>query len=144
MGKKSRNPSKLKAAKADKERGEPEPMDLGPMKTSNPALQLKLDELAALAAAADKEAFVKAFVPLDLSEAELNGYLGDLTTGPEADGAWANLSSEIQAIAAGTGVWKIEGDQTTSAVFYFPHPLLGNCDREVEFKCVNGEWRADG
>ena len=47
-------------------------------------------------------------------------------------------------IAAGATVEKIEGDQTTKAVFFFPHPTLERCDREVVFVCVEGEWRAEG
>ena len=39
---------------------------------------------------------------------------------------------------------KIEGDQTTKAVFFCPHPSLARCDREVVFVCVEGEWRAEG
>ena len=41
-------------------------------------------------------------------------------------------------------VEKIEGDEKTRAVFFFPHPTLERCDREVVFVCVGGEWRAEG
>ena len=112
-----------------------------PAKTTNAALQQKLDELAALAASGDKQAFVEAFVPLDCSPEDTANYLSVLT---EDDAEWAALSAEIQAIAAGATVEKIEGDQTTKAVFFFPHPTLERCDREVVFVCVEGERRAEG
>ena len=142
--------SELVKGKRKAEAELPEPVDSTPpradtgKRTSNPALQAKLDELFTFAARDEREAFVRAFVPLDLSDAELNTYLGDLTTGEEAEGAWANLAAEIETIASGECVWKIDGDQASRAVFYFPHPLIPNCDREVEFKCVGVEWRADG
>ena len=112
-----------------------------PVRTTNAALQRKLDELATFAKAGDKQAFVQAFVPLDCSPEDTANYLSVLT-GDDAE--WAALSSEIQAIAAGATVEKIEGDQTTKAVFFFPHPTLARCDREVVFVCVEGEWRAEG
>ena len=112
-----------------------------PAKTTNAALQQKLDELAALAASGDKQAFVEAFVPLDCSPEDTANYLSVLT---EDDAEWAALSAEIQAIAAGATVEKIEGDQTTKAVFFFPHPSLARCDREVVFVCGAGGWRAEG
>ena len=112
-----------------------------PAKTANAALQQKLDELASFAKAGDKQAFVQAFVPLDCSPEDTANYLSVLT---EDDAEWAALSAEIQAIAAGATVEKIDGDQTTKAVFFFPHPTLERCDREVVFVCVDGEWRAEG
>ena len=112
-----------------------------PAKTTNAALQQKLDELAAFASSGDRKAFVEAFVPLDCSPEDTANYLSVLTGD---DDEWAALSAEIQAIAAGATVEKIEGDQTTKAVFFFPHPTLERCDREVVFVCVDGEWRAEG
>ena len=112
-----------------------------PAKTTNAALQQKLDELAAFAAQNNIKAFVEAFVPLDCSADDTANYLSVLT---EDDAEWAALSAEIQAIAAGATVEKIDGDQTTKAVFFFPHPTLERCDREVVFVCVEGEWRAEG
>ena len=112
-----------------------------PVRTTNAALQQKLDELAAFASSGDKEAFVQAFVPLDCSPEDQSNYLSVLT-GDDAE--WAALSAEIQAIADGATVEKIEGDQTTKAVFFFPHPTLERCDREVVFVCVENEWRAEG
>ena len=112
-----------------------------PAKTTNAALQQKLDELAAFAAQNNIKAFVEAFVPLDCSADDTANYLSVLT-GDDAE--WAALSAEIQAIAAGATVEKIDGDQTTKAVFFFPHPTLERCDREVVFVCVEGEWRAEG
>ena len=112
-----------------------------PVRTTNAALQQKLDELAAFAKAGDKQAFVQAFVPLDCSPEDTANYLSVLTGD---DDEWGALSAEIQAIAAGATVEKIDGDQTTKAVFFFPHPTLERCDREVVFVCVEGEWRAEG
>jgi len=116
----------------------------GPLPTSSPTLQAKLDQLVALAASNDRAGFVTAFVPLDLSPEDALGYLGDLTTAEEAEGQWTNLVAEMTALRAGAGVTRIEGDQATSARFFFQHPLLPGCDREVAFTCVGGEWRADG
>ena len=112
-----------------------------PVRTTNAALQQKLDELATFAKAGDKKAFVEAFVPLDCSPEDTANYLSVLT-GDDAE--WAALSSEIQAIADGGTVEKIDGDEKTRAVFFFPHPTLARCDREVVFVCVEGEWRAEG
>ena len=112
-----------------------------PVRTTNAALQQKLDELSAFAAQGDRKAFVEAFVPLDCSADDTENYLSVLT-GDDAE--WAALSAEIQAIADGATVEKIEGDQETRAVFFFPHPFLERCDREVVFVCVEGEWRAEG
>ena len=112
-----------------------------PAKTTNAALQQKLDELAAFAAQNDRKAFVQAFVPLDCSADDTANYLSVLT---EDDAEWAALAAEIQAIAAGATVEKIDGDQEKRAVFFFPHPFLERCDREVVFVCVNDEWRAEG
>jgi hypothetical protein len=114
------------------------------LRTSSKTLQQKLDELALLSKNNDRESFVAAFVPLDLTPADSQGYLDDLTKGPESVGQWANLAAEIAAIAEGNGVQKISGDQVSEAVFFLSHPLLEKCDREVAFRCVGGEWRAEG
>lgn len=111
---------------------------------SSASLQAKLDQLTQLALANDRAGFVSQFVPIELSPEDSDGYLADLTTAEEADGQWKNLESEIAALASGKGVRKIEGDQATNAVFFFEHPLLKGCDREVSFVCVEGEWRAEG
>lgn len=165
MGKKSRNPKKANKPEAtppaQTAAGGAAPMDAvayptsdGPsneeldcLQTTSESLQAKLDQLTSAALANDRAEFVKQFVPLDLSEADAASYLQDLTTAPEAQGQWANLASEIAALAAGKGVTKIEGDQQTRAVFYFEHPLLKGCDREVTFVCAApgiSEWRAEG
>ena len=112
-----------------------------PAKTTNAALQQKLDELAAFASSGDRKAFVEAFVPLDCSPEDTANYLSVLTGD---DDEWAALSAEIQAIADGGTTDKIEGDQEQRAIFFFPHPTLERCDREVVFVCVEGEWRAEG
>lgn len=120
------------------------PSDVELLQTTSDSLQAKLDKLTQLGLANDRANFVNEFVPLDLTEADKLGYLQDLTSAPEAEGQWNNLVAEIAAIRSGRGVDRIEGDQITRAVFYFSHPLLQNCDREVSFTCVHGEWRAEG
>ena len=125
----------------------PSTEELDCLQTTSSSLQAKLDQLTSLALANDRAGFVQAFVPLDLSAADTNAYLQDLTTAPEADGQWANLVAEIAALAAGKGVKQIQGNQQTRAVFFFEHPLLPGCDREVTFVCSAGnddEWRAEG
>jgi len=164
MGKKSKNPNKKKAAVTNIQASSSSPSTTATSTTTDPgarsdgpseeeinayqttsrSLQAKLDQLTNLAIANDRRGFVEQFVPTDLSEADINGYLNDLTTAPEAEGQWRNLISEIVAIAAGRNVNRIEGDQVTRAVFFFQHPLLEGCDREVAFICRNGEWRAEG
>mmetsp|Transcript_3349 Transcript_3349/g.7348 ORF Transcript_3349/g.7348 Transcript_3349/m.7348 type:complete len:174 (+) Transcript_3349:138-659(+) len=120
------------------------PSDMELLQTTSQSLQAKLDLLTRLGMENNRAGFVREFVPLDLSAADANGYLEDLTTAPEAEGQWKNLIAEIAAIRCGKGVDRIEGDQVTSAVFYFEHPLLAKCDREVAFCCRGGEWRAEG
>ncbi|CAB9516626.1 expressed unknown protein [Seminavis robusta] len=166
MGKKSKNPQKNKASTPQEPSAPTQPPnnnnpqqpvsyppsdgpsneELECLQTSSESLQAKLDQLTTLALANDRAGFVAQFVPLDLSPSDSAAYLQDLTTAPEAAGQWTNLASEIAAIAAGKGVTNIEGDQTRRAVFYFEHPLLPGCDREVTFVCAPGstEWRAEG
>ena len=48
--------------------------------STNAALQAKFAQLSALAAEGNREAFARAFVPLDLTEDELMGYASDLRT----------------------------------------------------------------
>lgn len=152
MGKKSKTPGKKPPTAPAQAASEtisypsdgPSEEELNSLQTTSTSLQAKLDQLAKLALANDRAGFVSQFVPLDLSPADSAGYLEDLTTASEADGQWTNLASEIAAMAAGKGVDRIEGDQVTRAVFFFEHPLLKGCDREVSFMCTNGEWRAEG
>lgn len=152
MGKKSRrvkNPPAASAGAVADQGGVytsdgPSQEEINSVQTSSLSLQRKLDQLTEMALKNDRAGFVSQFVPLDLSEADSQAYLKDLTTEPEAESQWTNLASEIAAISAGKGVERIEGDQVTQAVFCFVHPLLQNCDREVSFVCTNGEWRAEG
>lgn len=158
MGKKSRNPAKQKrqqqpvppipSAMASEQptypSDGPSEEELRAYCTSSPSLQQKLDQLTSLALNNDRAGFVRQFVPLDLSEVDTNAYLHDLTAASEAETQWANLASEIAALSAGRNVKKIEGDQNNTATFFFEHPLLKGCDREVTFVCINGEWRAEG
>jgi hypothetical protein len=124
------------------------PSDVELLQTTSQTLQGKLDQLTHLGLANDRAGFCQQFVPLDLPQADLQGYLEDLTTHAEADGQWNNLVAEIAAMRSGKGVDRIEGDQVQKAVFFFTHPLLQNCDREVAFVCTLsngvGEWRAEG
>ena len=120
------------------------PSDVELLQTTSESLQAKLNQLTELGLANNRAGFVRQFVPLDLSPADANGFLQDLTTAPEAEGTWRNLISEIAAIRAGKGVDRIEGDQIKKASFFFSHPLFEKCDREVTFVCVGGEWRAEG
>jgi hypothetical protein len=123
------------------------PSDVELLQTTSQTLQAKLDQLTQLGLANDRAGFCQQFVPIDLGAADVQGYLEDLTTHPEADGQWNNLVAEIAAIRCGKGVDRIEGDQVHKAVFHFTHPLLQECDREVAFVCTsnsNGEWRAEG
>jgi hypothetical protein len=122
----------------------PSEEELNCLQSSSATLQAKLDQLTSLALVDDRSGFVQNFVPLDLSADDANAYLQDLTTAPEAASQWTNLASEIAALAAGKNVHKIEGDQVSKAVFFFTHPLLPSCDREVSFVCTRGEWRAEG
>jgi len=120
------------------------PSDVELLQTKSASLQAKLDLLTDLGMENNRAGFVKEFVPLDLSEMDVNLYLQDLTTELEAEGHWTNLISEIAAIRCGKKVDRIEGDQITKAIFHFEHPLLHKCDREVAFCCHGGEWRAEG
>jgi len=120
------------------------PSDVELLQTKSASLQAKLDLLTKLGMENNRAGFVKEFVPLDLSEMDVNLYLQDLTTALEAEGQWSNLISEIAAIRCGKKVDRIEGDQITKAIFHFEHPLLHKCDREVAFCCNSGEWRAEG
>ena len=86
--------------------------------------------------------FVRAFVPLDISEDDLVHYLKGLQDSKEE---WINLRLEIAVCASGKSVSRIEGDQETRAVFFFPSPNKNfDFDREVIFTCTDGEWRAEG
>jgi hypothetical protein len=120
------------------------PSDIELLQTTSPTLQVKLDQLTQLGLDNNRQGFVEQFVPLDLSREDIIGYLQDLTIHPEAEGQWTNLISEIAAIRCGRGVNKIEGDQIKRAIFFFSHPLLEACNREVAFICTRGEWRAEG
>ncbi|GMI10283.1 hypothetical protein TrLO_g6759 [Triparma laevis f. longispina] len=114
------------------------------MKTSIPALQTYLTSLIAPIESEDKQKFVELFVPLDVTSEDITGFLGDLNSSPSQ---WLNLTSEIRVIESGEGVERIEEeDGGKKIIFYFEHPLLEGCDREVEF-VLSGEppeWRAGG
>jgi len=164
MGKKSKNPRKSAASSQHHDAPQhetpeaatettttgypsdgPSQEELNRLPTSSPSLQAKLDQLLALIEINDRAAFVEQFVPLDVSADDQQAYLENLTTHPEAASTWRNLAAELAAICCGQGVRHIEGDQIHRCVFFFAHPLLDGCDREVSFVCsVDGEWRAEG
>jgi len=155
MGKKSKNPRKSSAAPvasvestAGYPSDGPSQEELSRLPTSSSSLQAKLDQLVSFIESNNRAAFVDQFVPLDLSADDKQAYLDNLTIHRESEGTWRNLAAEIAAISIGRGVTEIQGDQIHRAVFFFEHPLLSGCDREVSFVCedsVNGgEWRAEG
>ncbi len=96
----------------------PSQEELMSLQTSSTSLQAKLDQLTQLALNNNRSEFVAQFVPLDLSKQDADAYLQELTTAPEAE--------------------------VTKAIFYFSHPILQGCNREVSFLCIDGEWRAEG
>lgn len=157
MGKKSKNPRKAAAstpatpaetatAAAGYPSDGPSQEELSRLPTSSVSLQAKLDQLVGFIEKNDRAAFVQNFVPLDLSPSDQQSYLQDLTVNPESEGQWTNLAAEIVALSVGRGVRKLEGDQIHRAIFFFEHPLLPGCDREVSFVycSAEGEWRAEG
>mmetsp|Transcript_21622 Transcript_21622/g.40684 ORF Transcript_21622/g.40684 Transcript_21622/m.40684 type:complete len:116 (+) Transcript_21622:108-455(+) len=115
------------------------------MKTTIPELQSYLTSLLPSISSSSYETFVNLFVPLDCTPSDISHFLKDL----QSDTAqWTNLTSEIIAIEAGTNVTNIEETQN-KVVFYFTHPILDKCDREVEFVRMESEagemlWRAGG
>jgi hypothetical protein len=144
-------PAAADATETETETTTPYPQSDGPseeelscLQTNSSSLQKKLNQLSTLAQNNNRSEFVSQFVPLDLSQEDIQHFLKDLTVSPEAQGQWDHLSNEICALAKGKGVKKIEGDQVTNAVFFFEHPTLVGCDREVSFVCTDGEWRAEG
>eukprot|EP00751_Fragilariopsis_kerguelensis_P001674 CAMPEP_0170812212 /NCGR_PEP_ID=MMETSP0733-20121128/35824_1 /TAXON_ID=186038 /ORGANISM="Fragilariopsis kerguelensis, Strain L26-C5" /LENGTH=86 /DNA_ID=CAMNT_0011168727 /DNA_START=208 /DNA_END=465 /DNA_ORIENTATION=- len=64
------------------------PSDVELLQTKSASLQAKLDLLTKLGMENNRAGFVKEFVPLDLSETDVNLYLQDLTTALEAEGQW--------------------------------------------------------
>jgi hypothetical protein len=67
------------------------PSDVELLQTTSQTLQAKLDQLTQLGLANDRAGFCQQFVPIDLGAVDVQGYLEDLTTHPEADGQWNNL-----------------------------------------------------
>jgi hypothetical protein len=108
-------------------------------RTTIAALQAKLDALVDLAAEGNREAFARAFVPLDLTAEDLAGYVEDLLN----DETWRNVVAEVAVCAGGVTVTRID-ETEKSTTFYFQHPFMSQIDREVVFVCVSGEWRAEG
>ena len=120
------------------------------LKTKSKSLQQKLDKLALLASQNKIHEFVTNFVPLDLTPEETQAFKDDLVTEDQIEeeelSSWDNLKLELQVIASGRGVTKIDEmeDGGNQVVFSFQHPVYSGCDREVVFICNNGEWRAEG
>jgi len=89
------------------------------------------------------EEFVRAFVPLDLTEAELQQFLQQMVAADDAETQFRNLGAELIALSGGAGVEKIK-ESGADVCFFFRHPLVENCDRECVFEFRSGEWRAQG
>ena len=106
-------------------------------RTSIAALQEKLDQLYILARRDDREAFLSAYLPHGLEAKERQIYEKNFS-----GNAWDILCSEIVTTSSGADVSEIE-ETPTRCVFRFPHPVLDGYSREVGFRCVGGEWRAD-
>ena len=51
--------------------------------------------------------------------------------------------AELKHIEAGLA-HTVDEDDSSRVVFFFEHPLLDKCDREVVFTEVGGVWRAEG
>ena len=122
----------------------PSEEELACVQTTSRFLQAKLNQLVEFIVSNGQAGFAAHFASLDLSPHDAAGYLQDLTTAPEAEGQWKNLAAEIVTIPVGSGVTTIKGNQETNAVFFFEHPLLEGCDREVAPDCISDTWRAEG
>jgi hypothetical protein len=112
-------------------------------KTSIASHQTYLSSLLPLMAADDKAGFVAEFIPLDCTAEDRTGFLADLNDPEEGETQWTNLVAELQHIEAGNA-HTIDEDEADRVVFFFEHPLLDRCDREVVFTEVGGVWRAEG
>ena len=95
-------------------------------------------------------AFARTFVPLhDITEDDISHFADSLTNDDEF---YASLVRELQQCSTGQSVEKIEGDQTSRAVFTLlpPDGTLSEGSsldivREVAFVNVKGSgWRAEG
>ena len=112
------------------------------VRTTNAALQAKLEQCAALCAADDAEGLCAIFLPLDLTKDEADGFALDLKSNPAQ---WSSLKAELTLLADGRGVYAVIGDQVNRAEFRFLMPNRSvSINREVVFTCVHGEWRAEG
>mmetsp|Transcript_40774 Transcript_40774/g.68311 ORF Transcript_40774/g.68311 Transcript_40774/m.68311 type:complete len:173 (+) Transcript_40774:127-645(+) len=113
----------------------------GGVRTSNPALQARLEQWAALCSQNKIREFCTIFVPPDLSAEETAFFASEL----EQDAVrWSSLAGEILAIVEGSRVFKITGDQQTQCEFKFLQLENAQIQREVVFVCQEGDWRAEG
>ena len=93
------------------------------------------------------EAFCRSFVPVDVTEDDIQSFSGQLSTDEEF---FDSFCREISQCASGDRIEKIEGDQVTRAQFtILPGdgavvPAGIDIAREVAFICVNGKWTAEG
>ena len=114
----------------------------GGVRTTNAALQNRLNLLVELAKRNDIKGFVRVFVPHDLTEEDTAYYAGELEGDSER---WKLLGDEIALLADGGEVFEIVGDQRTRAEYRYLMPNQSlNITREVVFVCSNGDWRAEG
>ncbi|KAK3276633.1 hypothetical protein CYMTET_15309 [Cymbomonas tetramitiformis] len=115
-------------------------LEQGP-RTINPALQAKLDYWASLCEQHKIAEFAVSFVAPDVSPEDVEAFSTGMQTDPVR---WQQMAAEMQLIALGVGVTKIFGDQQTSAEYHFCMPGHEFIERQVVFRCYNGDWRAEG
>eukprot|EP00656_Telonema_subtile_P012974 TRINITY_DN16570_c0_g1_i1.p1 TRINITY_DN16570_c0_g1~~TRINITY_DN16570_c0_g1_i1.p1 ORF type:complete len:114 (-),score=29.52 TRINITY_DN16570_c0_g1_i1:84-425(-) len=109
-------------------------------RTTNAALQAKLDQWASLCQQGMKREFIEDFCAPDIGVEDKQGFLDQL----EADPAhWESFSQEIIQLSTGP-ISCIRGDQKTQAIFVFSRPELENIDREVVFQVFDGDWKSNG
>jgi hypothetical protein len=93
------------------------------------------------------EAFCRTFVPIDVTEDDIQSFSGQLSTDEEF---FDSFCREICQCASGDRIEKIEGDHLTRAEFtILPGdgavvPAGIDIAREVAFICVHGKWTAEG
>ena len=93
------------------------------------------------------EAFCRVFVPVDVTEDDIQSFSGQLSSDEEF---FDSFCREINQCATGDRVEKISGDQVTRAEYtILPGDgavVPGDIDivREVAFICNDGRWTAEG
>jgi len=110
-------------------------------------LQVKLEELLALARSGDLEAFVNAFVAPDVDADDRADFLQRLRGADGEEALLPDLLEELKCCVTGERVFQVEGDKKNGpVVFHFHSPKKGceNIDREVAFVKTKGSWHAEG